>query len=155
MHTNNYFVNVACPLCKMDKYSVVYSGTFPETLDQEFLKDIYRSSSEHALFEQVVRCINCSLVYLNPRLKEELIVGSSAFTGGDDIINKNPIRTPIKNRDTSHPLFKTSLIAYHLYVDILSYFLFYFPASLTLSSQAVVRFLAVLLLQDCPGLKPA
>ena len=82
MPTNDYFVNVLCPLCKTDKYRVVYAGTFPEALDQEFLQDIYRSSSEHALFEQVVCCSNCSLVYLNPRLKEELIVGS--YAEGED-----------------------------------------------------------------------
>ena len=82
MLNDTYFSVIPCPLCKAEGYTVIYPGNFPDTLSEEFLRDIYRSSSEHSLFEQVVKCKKCSLVYLNPRLREELIVGS--YAEGED-----------------------------------------------------------------------
>lgn len=83
MQNNNFFITIPCPLCGSEEYKVVYPGTFPEVLDQEFLKNVYCSSSEHSLFEQVVECSKCQLVYLNPRLQENLIVDS--YAEGEDL----------------------------------------------------------------------
>lgn len=76
------FDAIPCPLCAASTYYVVYPGKFPETLSHEFLTEVYRSSSDQTLFEQVVRCQECGLVYLNPRLRSDLIVGS--YADGED-----------------------------------------------------------------------
>lgn len=60
----------------------MYPGNFPENLSEEFLKQVYRSSSDAKLFEQVVKCSECSTVYLNPRLNPKLIIDS--YSEGED-----------------------------------------------------------------------
>ena len=82
MNQTMYFESIPCPLCGSERRSVVYSGTFPKEITQEFLSEVYRSSSDRGLFEQVVQCDQCTLVYLNPRLKSELIIGG--YAGGED-----------------------------------------------------------------------
>jgi 2-polyprenyl-3-methyl-5-hydroxy-6-metoxy-1,4-benzoquinol methylase len=76
------FDAIPCPLCAASTYDVVYPGKFPETLSHEFLTEVYRSSSDQALFEQVVKCRECGVVYLNPRLRSNLIV--SSYADGED-----------------------------------------------------------------------
>ena len=76
------FEAIACPLCSEVRFSIVYPGTFPKKLSGDFLKNVDRSSSDQTLFEQVVRCVACGLVYLNPRLKPGTIVGS--YAEGED-----------------------------------------------------------------------
>lgn len=75
---------IACPLCAEKEFSVVYMATFPPDISQEFLRNVYRSSSDQKIFEQVVRCSKCSLVYLNPRLKSDSIV--EAYAEGEDTV---------------------------------------------------------------------
>lgn len=86
------FQAINCSLCGSKKYSVVYPGRFPEKLTEEFLKQTYRSSSDQGLFEQVVKCQKCGLVYLNPRLKPEQII--DAYADGEDssFISQDPMR---------------------------------------------------------------
>lgn len=76
------FTTITCPLCSAATFKVVYPGSFPPDLSPEFLADIYRSSSDQTIFEQVVRCTKCRLVYLNPRLRPDLIVDS--YAEGED-----------------------------------------------------------------------
>lgn len=76
------FETVPCPICRAQTFTVVRPGNFPENLSEEFLSQIYRSSSDNSLFEQVVRCNICDVVYLNPRLKPNVIIES--YAEGDD-----------------------------------------------------------------------
>lgn len=76
------FETIACPLCSATTFTVVYPANFPPELSTEFLTKVYRSSSDQALFEQVARCTECGLVYLNPRLSAERII--EAYAGGED-----------------------------------------------------------------------
>ncbi len=76
------FETVLCPVCGGKDYTIRYPGTFPETLSDDFLSQIYRSSSDHTLFEQVVQCTVCRTVYLSPRLNPHLIIES--YAGGED-----------------------------------------------------------------------
>ncbi len=86
------FETVPCPLCKSFDFTVVYPGTFPEDLSQEFLTKVYKSSSDQTIFEQVVKCSDCGLVYLNPRLRSDLIVDS--YAEGEDMafVEQDPMR---------------------------------------------------------------
>ncbi|TXH00698.1 MAG: class I SAM-dependent methyltransferase [Candidatus Moraniibacteriota bacterium] len=76
------FETITCPLCMATTFTVVYKANFPPQLTADFLTKVYRSSSDQALFEQVVRCTDCGLVYLNPRLRAERII--EAYAGGED-----------------------------------------------------------------------
>ncbi len=76
------FHTIPCPLCSATIYSVKYPGQFPDELSEDFLKKVYRSSSDQSLFEQVVQCDMCGVVYLNPRLNPELII--DAYAEGED-----------------------------------------------------------------------
>jgi 2-polyprenyl-3-methyl-5-hydroxy-6-metoxy-1,4-benzoquinol methylase len=73
---------IPCPLCASTAFAVVYPGNFPNELSQEFLTKVYCSSSDQTIFEQVVRCNKCELVYLNPRLHSDVIVDS--YAQGED-----------------------------------------------------------------------
>ena len=66
-------VEVSCANCNSKHYKVVYESRFPKIVDENFLKSVYSSSSEVVLYERVVECKNCGLIYTSPRLKDELI----------------------------------------------------------------------------------
>ncbi len=82
MEQKDFFETIACPLCSHLEFQIVYHGRFPENLTRDFLTRVYRSSSDQTIFEQVVRCTKCGLVYLNPRLRSEMIVDS--YAEGED-----------------------------------------------------------------------
>jgi len=88
----SFFETVACPLCNCRKFEVIRPGRFPAVLSEQFLREVYRSSSDAKLFEQVVRCLNCQLVYLNPRLKASQII--EAYAQGEDSrhVSQDPMR---------------------------------------------------------------
>lgn len=86
------FQEVPCALCGSNSYTVIRPGRFPAKLSDDFLKKVYRSSSDAELFEQVVECKKCGLVYLNPRLKPELIIDSYAEGEDRSFIAQDPMR---------------------------------------------------------------
>lgn len=68
---------VRCPICEVDTYEVLALARYPEGLDEKGFLDIYRSSSDHELLDQLVRC-RCGLVYTNPRVRSDIILESYA-----------------------------------------------------------------------------
>ena len=67
---------VVCPICSTALYKVLRPASYPSTLEPKQVLEIYRSSSDCVLLDQLVQCLSCSLVYLNPRMKTELILNS-------------------------------------------------------------------------------
>ena len=47
---------------------------YPAALDEQQLKQIFRAASDDVLWDQVVRCAVCDLVYINPRPRADLIL---------------------------------------------------------------------------------
>ncbi len=86
------FQAVTCPLCGSAEFAIVYPGSFPAELSEEFLSQVYRSSSDNSLFEQVVRCTDCQLVYLSPRLNPELIIDAYAEGKDESFIAQDAMR---------------------------------------------------------------
>ena len=82
-HIKDHLVYSHCNLCSADDYTVVYESNYENETEQD-LKEKFRSSGDETLIDQVVRCNNCSLVYINPQLKPELIVESYS-EGSDDL----------------------------------------------------------------------
>lgn len=53
---------------------MVQAARYPPSLDEQQLKQIFRAASDDVLWDQVVRCGVCNLVYINPRPRAELIL---------------------------------------------------------------------------------
>jgi 2-polyprenyl-3-methyl-5-hydroxy-6-metoxy-1,4-benzoquinol methylase len=89
---SSIFQSVPCPVCGSTSFIVVREGTFPDDLSEDSLKEVYRSSSDNVLFEQVVRCNKCQTVYLNPRLNPSMIIDS--YAEGEDAahVAQDPMR---------------------------------------------------------------
>ena len=67
---------IKCNLCGQDNYQVLYPAV-PES-KQAVIRE-YSAGSSEILKDQVVKCNNCSFVYINPRPKsEDIVEGYSA-----------------------------------------------------------------------------
>ncbi len=85
-------VSIACPICGSDSFKVIRESKWPIVVDASHFEHVYRSSSEQQLFEQVVRCDSCGLVYLNPRPKDEIILASYRDVQDTSFIKQNEER---------------------------------------------------------------
>ncbi len=72
-------------------YSVHTNQGFQKVVDENFLKSVYSSSSEVVLYERVVECTNCGLIYTSPRLKDKLIHQLYEDGADEDFINNKTI----------------------------------------------------------------
>jgi hypothetical protein len=72
---SNYFIDVPCPSCKERNYTVILRSTYPIDIDLSELLQTYSSSSDIMLMDQLVKCNKCGLIYINPQLKPDLILG--------------------------------------------------------------------------------
>lgn len=70
---------VKCNLCGSSEYEIIHKGLKDEKVD---LTKKYASSSNIIGNEQIVKCKNCGLKYVNPRLTEKEIV--SGYSEGSD-----------------------------------------------------------------------
>lgn len=73
--------NVSCNLCGADDYEVIYAPRY-EAARPEDLAEVFCSSGDEVLVDQLVRCRRCGLQYLNPRLRRNLILES--YSSGSD-----------------------------------------------------------------------
>lgn len=94
-HVNSFseFIeDVVCPICEDKSYNVIRESQYPENPTKEYFVDVYSSSSDEELVDQLVSCKKCELVYLNPRVKSEIVLG--AYSSGSDpaFINQNEYR---------------------------------------------------------------
>ncbi len=65
--------SVSCTICGSDEFDVV----IPSKRDPEAPIDIdvvFRSSGDEPLKDQAVRCKDCGLVYVRPRLRADLVL---------------------------------------------------------------------------------
>ncbi|NBQ98785.1 MAG: hypothetical protein EBU12_11330, partial [Microbacteriaceae bacterium] len=67
-----YLEQLNCVICDSDNFEVISENKIFEDLDLVSLKKEYSSSSESKLTNQLVRCLNCGLQYLNPRVSVEI-----------------------------------------------------------------------------------
>jgi 2-polyprenyl-3-methyl-5-hydroxy-6-metoxy-1,4-benzoquinol methylase len=73
---SSFFCAIACPLCGGKDYSVLSASRYPESLTAEQLQQAFRASSDEKLMDQLVRCRDCELVYVNPRIDDALLLES-------------------------------------------------------------------------------
>lgn len=75
--------SVACNLCGADDYEVLFPPRY-ELAQPDELAQTFRSSGDEILVDQLVRCRQCGLQYLTPRLRQDLILGGYE-AGSDDL----------------------------------------------------------------------
>jgi 2-polyprenyl-3-methyl-5-hydroxy-6-metoxy-1,4-benzoquinol methylase len=75
------FERVACDLCGSGNYSVLYGAQYEKEKDSE-LSEKFRASGDELLIDQLVKCSKCGLVYINPRIKSNLII--KGYSEGSD-----------------------------------------------------------------------
>lgn len=83
MHTKKSFETVPCALCGSRKYRVIYEAQYSKEKDHDLARK-FRASGDELLIDQLVQCFNCSLVFINPRLKSSLVTQGYA-AGSDEV----------------------------------------------------------------------
>lgn len=81
-----------CPLCGYETYSVLRDAEYPEGVSTDELLKTYSSSSDHVLMDQLVKCQRCSLAYLNPRVRSEIILKSYSEAVDPTFVQQNQFR---------------------------------------------------------------
>src|SRR5262245_54491149 len=84
--------HVACPLCGSMQSRVLVPASYPPRLSEAQLLEVYRASSDHKLIGQVVRCGDCSLAYINPRPRQEVILAGYAQAEDPKFVKQNDHR---------------------------------------------------------------
>jgi 2-polyprenyl-3-methyl-5-hydroxy-6-metoxy-1,4-benzoquinol methylase len=67
-------------------------ASYPANLTKAELLKIYSASSDHILFDAIVKCDDCSLVYLNPRIRQDVIIESYSNATDPTFIAQNEER---------------------------------------------------------------
>lgn len=73
--------NIVCNLCGADNYDVIYPPVYEVSCPDEIVRT-FRSSGDEMLIDRLVRCRECGLQYLNPRLRQDLIL--EGYSNGTD-----------------------------------------------------------------------
>lgn len=84
--------NVKCINCSSDSYNVIFESNYSNFKSEEDFLKIYSSSSDHVLYDQLVKCNNCGLSYLNPRVREDIIMQSYSSAEDETFFSQNPQR---------------------------------------------------------------
>src|SRR6185312_10986552 len=97
----DFLEEVSCPHCGSRAYHVLRVAQHPPGLGRKELLEIYSASSDHILLDALVRCDGCGLVYLNPRIRQELILESYAGAVDPQFVRQNDqrIRTFARSLD--------------------------------------------------------
>lgn len=66
------FEEITCNLCQSSKVKIIYPATLPQDLSLEVTKR-FAPSAHTSGHDQIVKCLNCGLVYANPRMKQKYI----------------------------------------------------------------------------------
>lgn len=61
---------VRCDLCGQDNYKILYPSTYTEKDFPDNLVNSFKYASSDRARGNIVRCLNCGLVYMNPRDKD-------------------------------------------------------------------------------------
>jgi 2-polyprenyl-3-methyl-5-hydroxy-6-metoxy-1,4-benzoquinol methylase len=72
---------VPCNLCGADDYEVIYPPRYEQAKPEE-IANTFRSSGDEVLLDQLVACKQCGLMYLNPRLRSDVVL--EGYSAGSD-----------------------------------------------------------------------
>ena len=86
------FEDVACPLCGARDYNVVYPPLYPLDVKEGELLKIYRSSGDQELLDQLVRCCHCTMKYVTPRVRRDILLKSYEDAEDEVFVRQNSFR---------------------------------------------------------------
>ena len=89
---------ISCPLCSSPQFQVVRPSQYPANMSVEEFQDAFRASSDHTLLDQLVRCESCSLIYINPRVSEEILLKGYSSAVDPDFVAQNAERIRTSTR---------------------------------------------------------
>lgn len=70
----NFLRSIPCNICGSDDFTVVFPAVYAPDDNAEQILCRFREKGGDMLFDQVVRCGDCGLVYIRPRLCDEIVV---------------------------------------------------------------------------------
>lgn len=109
-NVNELLDQALCPNCDQNDFKIIFKSKIPTEISKEELLKIYRSSSDHTFIEQMVQCKKCDLVYLNPRIKQSIILESYINAVDPTFISQNETRIKTFSRSLSRIMRKTKLL---------------------------------------------
>ncbi len=87
------FTEIAlCPICEHSDYVPLWASNYPENISFEEFKEVFKSSSDAELFDQLVNCKECGLAYLNPRIRSDIILNGYADAEDLRFVSQNDFR---------------------------------------------------------------
>jgi 2-polyprenyl-3-methyl-5-hydroxy-6-metoxy-1,4-benzoquinol methylase len=86
------FEKKKCPNCFSNSYEIIYKSSYPVNISKKELKQLYCSSSESRLNEQLVSCSKCNLIYINPTVNKKIILNSYINAKDTTFISQNKYR---------------------------------------------------------------
>ena len=98
MTFENLLETVDCPICDIQEYQVVQKSDYPKNISRKELLRIYKASSDTKLLDQVVKCVGCGLVYLNPRIKSDIIMESYEEAVDPKFTSQNKLRIYLSHK---------------------------------------------------------
>ena len=101
---NSKLEEIPCPVCRTKKYTVLQPSQYPSGLSNENLREVYLASSDRVLMDQLVQCRSCSLVYLNPRIGQEIILSGYKNAVDPTFTGQNAQRIKTFKRSLSYIL---------------------------------------------------
>lgn len=91
MQNKKSFETVVCTICGSGKYSVIYVADYNLEKDKD-LAQKFRASGDELLVEQLVKCADCGLVFINPRLKSSLVTKGYEEGSDEVFVSQAPAR---------------------------------------------------------------
>ena len=76
------FKEVKCNLCNSNTFTVLSKSKYKKNIKKDDLIKTFSSSGDEVLMDQLVRCNKCGLIYINPRIKTDLIL--EGYSEGSD-----------------------------------------------------------------------
>lgn len=83
---------IDCPNCASGRHHTLRPASYPANISRTELLKAYSASSDHMLFDALVQCDDCALVYLNPRIRKDLIIESYSNATDPTFIAQNEER---------------------------------------------------------------
>lgn len=88
----DFIEEVSCPQCGGRSFAMLRPAHHPPGLGRKELLEVYSASSDHVLLDSLVKCRQCGLVYLNPRIRQEVILESYASAVDPQFVRQNEQR---------------------------------------------------------------
>ena len=89
---SSIFKKIKCPNCGAEQFSIIFNSKYKKNISKNELLDVYSSSSDTELLDQLVLCDKCDLVYVNPQVSPDIIFKSYSSNIDPTFVDQNKYR---------------------------------------------------------------